>query len=159
MNPKPAFDWTDATDAVSSVTYAIDLSTDAGFPVGPLTTTVSGIPFSDYTPTDSLAENTPTFWRVRTSDVAGNESVTTTFSVTFQVSCCMTPGDANHDAMFNIADITFDIARIFASGPAPLCQDEADANGDNVFNIADVTYGIARIFSSGPAPVCGTTGN
>jgi len=55
--------------------------------------------------------------------------------------------------------VTFGIARIFSSGPAPVCRDEADANGDNSFNIADVTYGIARIFSSGPAPVCGATGS
>jgi len=159
MNPKPAFDWTDATDAVSSVTYAIDLSTDAGFPAGPSTTTVTGITFSDFTPTDSLAGDVPTFWRVRTSDAVGNESVTTTFSVTFHPACCVTPGDADHDGMFNIADVTFGIARIFASGPAPACQDEADANGDNSYNIADVTYGIARIFGGGPAPICGTTGN
>ncbi len=74
-------------------------------------------------------------------------------------SCCDTPGDADNSGSFNIADVTFGIARIFSSGPAPACQDEADANGDNTFNIADVTYGIARIFSSGPAPVCGTTGS
>ncbi len=74
------------------------------------------------------------------------------------VVCCDTPGDADNDGAYNIADVTFGIARIFSSGPAPVCQDEADANGDNSFNIADVTYGIARIFSGGPAPICGTTG-
>jgi len=73
-------------------------------------------------------------------------------------SCCLTPGDADNDGAFNIADITFGIARIFSSGPAPSCQDQADTNGDNSFNIADVTYGIARIFSGGPAPICGSTG-
>ncbi len=72
--------------------------------------------------------------------------------------CCDTPGDSNSDGAFNISDITFNIARIFSGGPAPLCQDAADSNGDNSFNIADVTFGIARIFSGGPAPVCGTTG-
>jgi hypothetical protein len=73
--------------------------------------------------------------------------------------CCDTPGDADNDGSFNIADVTFGIARIFNAGPAPACQDEADANGDNSFNIADVTYGIARIFSSGPAPICGSSGS
>ncbi len=73
-------------------------------------------------------------------------------------SCCNIPGDASHDGAFNIADVTFAIARIFSGGQAPLCQDEADANGDNRFNIADVTFGIARIFAGGPAPICGTTG-
>ncbi len=73
-------------------------------------------------------------------------------------TCCVVAGDADHDGAFNIADVTFGIARIFAGGVAPVCQDEADANGDNAFNIADVTYGIERIFAGGPAPVCGTTG-
>ena len=73
--------------------------------------------------------------------------------------CCATAGDSNHDDSFNIADVTFGIARIFSGGSTPACQDEADANGDNSFNIADVTYGIARIFSGGPAPICGTSGS
>ena len=72
--------------------------------------------------------------------------------------CCNIPGDADNDGSANIADVTFLIARIFSSGPAPVCQDAADANGNNSVNIADVTYMIARIFSSGPAPVCGTSG-
>ena len=59
----------------------------------------------------------------------------------------------------NIADVTFLIARIFASGQAPDCADEADANGDNSVNIADVTYLIARIFAGGSAPVCGESGS
>ncbi len=79
-------------------------------------------------------------------------------SVTVDLGCCDTPGDATNDGSFNIADVTFGIARIFNDGSAPACQDEADANGDNSYNIADVTYGISRIFGSGPAPICGTTG-
>ncbi len=74
-------------------------------------------------------------------------------------SCCFIPGDANFDFQANIADVTFLIARIFNSGPAPICADQADANGDNSVNIADVTYMISRIFGGGPAPVCGTTGS
>jgi choice-of-anchor B domain-containing protein len=74
-------------------------------------------------------------------------------------TCCVVAGDANSDGSFNIADVTFGIARIFSGGPAPVCQDQADADGDNTFNITDVTYCIARIFSGGPAPVCGTTGS
>ncbi|MFQ5608218.1 MAG: lysyl oxidase family protein, partial [Candidatus Zixiibacteriota bacterium] len=73
-------------------------------------------------------------------------------------TCCSLAGDANSDGSFNIADITFGIARIFANGPAPQCQDGADANGDNAYNIADITFGIARIFAGGPAPICGLTG-
>ncbi|MFQ5608632.1 MAG: hypothetical protein ACE5GA_11860, partial [Candidatus Zixiibacteriota bacterium] len=73
-------------------------------------------------------------------------------------SCCLVAGDSDHSGTFNIGDVTFDIARIFSGGAAPVCGDEADADGNNTFNIADVTYGIAFIFSGGPAPVCGTTG-
>ncbi len=69
-------------------------------------------------------------------------------------SCCLIGGDANTDGSFNIADVTFGIARIFSGGPAPVCPEESDANADNTFNIADVTFGIARIFSGGPAPMC-----
>lgn len=74
-------------------------------------------------------------------------------------ACCDLAGDADNNGLFNIADITFGIARIFADGPAPQCQDKADANGNNAYNIADITYGIARIFAGGPPPVCGTTGS
>ncbi len=78
-------------------------------------------------------------------------------SYSIVATCCFVPGDFDSDGAFNIADVTAGITRIFASGPAPLCQDQADANGDNTYNIADVTYGINRIFGGGPAPICGTT--
>ncbi len=78
--------------------------------------------------------------------------------LSFTKSCCCDPGDGNGDGKYNIADITFIIARIFTEGPAPECQDQADANGDNTVNIADVTYGIARLFTGGSEPICGTTG-
>jgi PKD repeat protein len=74
------------------------------------------------------------------------------------VLCCDTPGDYDNDGIFNIADVTAAIARVFSGGGPPFCNDEADMNGDNDFNITDVTYGIARLFSGGPAPICGTTG-
>ncbi len=74
-------------------------------------------------------------------------------------SCCAVAGDADHNAKFNIADVTFMINRIFTGGAAPVCNDEADANGSNGVNIADVTFSIARIFTGGSPPVCGTTGS
>ncbi|HSH00148.1 MAG TPA: thrombospondin type 3 repeat-containing protein, partial [candidate division Zixibacteria bacterium] len=73
-------------------------------------------------------------------------------------TCCDTAGDADNDGAPNIADVTFNIARIFSGGPAAPCQDEADANGDNSFNIADVTHMISFIFSGGAPPACGSTG-
>ncbi len=159
LNPLPPFDWTDAFDGLTSVTYSIDISTDAGFPAGALTTTVTGLTVSNYFPIDSLTGDVPTFWRVRAADLIGNESTSSTFTVTHNTPCCVVPGDFTHDGSFNIADVTAGIARIFSMGLPPFCQDEADANGDNAYNIADVTYGIARIFSMGPAPICGTTGD
>jgi hypothetical protein len=72
--------------------------------------------------------------------------------------CCVVAGDFNCDGAFNIADITAEIAHIFAGGPGPCCFDSGDANCDGAFNIADVTYSINRIFGGGPAACCGTTG-
>ncbi|MFH2037750.1 MAG: hypothetical protein ABIJ45_15220, partial [Candidatus Zixiibacteriota bacterium] len=39
--------------------------------------------------------------------------------------CCVVPGDANHNGVVNILDITFTIAYLYKSGPAPACMDEA----------------------------------
>lgn len=72
--------------------------------------------------------------------------------------CCQLAGDANFDGSTNIADVTFLIARIFASGFAPPCHESADANGDSKINISDVTFLIARIFVGGAAPICGNAG-
>ena len=74
---------------------------------------------------------------------------------TFCPGCCQLAGDANYDGSTNIADVTFLIARIFASGSAPPCHESANANGDSAVNISDVTYLIARIFAGGPEPACG----
>lgn len=70
--------------------------------------------------------------------------------------CCELAGDANYNGSTNVADVTFLIARIFANGPAPLCQESANANGNGNINISDVTFLISRIFAGGPAPVCGS---
>ncbi len=77
------------------------------------------------------------------------------FVPTLSGNCCIVAGDANDDGSYNIADITFLVARVFTGGASPPCAQSADANGDGETNIADVTYGIARIFSNGPEPICG----
>ncbi len=91
----------------------------------------------------SLATGVPRFYRV---EAYGAETVV--------VGCCVTAGDYDNSGAFNIADVTSGIARIFGSGPAPVCDAEADGNSDGSFNISDVTFGIARIFSGGPPPQC-----
>ncbi|MFH2036689.1 MAG: dockerin type I domain-containing protein, partial [Candidatus Zixiibacteriota bacterium] len=73
--------------------------------------------------------------------------------------CCVVPGDANHNGVVNILDITFTIAYLYKSGPAPACMDEADANSNEVINILDITYNIAYLYKSGPAPICGDLGH
>lgn len=88
----------------------------------------------------------------------GNITPTFTNLEAFMSGCCATAGDANNSGSVNISDVTFLIARIFAGGPAPICNDQADANGSDAVNISDVTFLIARIFAGGPAPVCGQTG-
>jgi len=65
------------------------------------------------------------------------------------------PGDASNDRRFNIADVTFLIARIFSGGPAPPIPAAADPTADCKVNIADVTFMIARIFAGGAPPELG----
>ncbi len=76
-------------------------------------------------------------------------------AVTVETTCCTVAGDANFDFSANIGDVTFLIARIFNSGPAPVCSQSADANADGTVNIADVTFLISWIFTSSASPVCG----
>ncbi len=78
------------------------------------------------------------------------------FVPVLQGTCCIVAGDADDDGSFNVADVTYLIARILSSGPPITCPSAADSNADNAVNIADVTFNIARIFSGGPAPVCGS---
>ncbi len=60
-------------------------------------------------------------------------------------------GDADGDGVFNIADVTTMINRIFSCAVVS-CM--VDATGDQAFDISDVTAGIKRIFNSGPPLKC-----
>lgn len=71
-------------------------------------------------------------------------------------------GDANHDALFNIADPVATLSVLFVTGtPAPLCERALDANDDGLMNIADPVYSLTALFAQGPPPpapgpsVCG----
>ena len=76
-------------------------------------------------------------------------------------TCCMKPGDANHNGFTAIQDITYIIMFLYRGGPEPPCKGdpgrypEADANGDGVLNIRDATYIINFMYKHGPAPICG----
>ncbi|MFH2035922.1 MAG: dockerin type I domain-containing protein [Candidatus Zixiibacteriota bacterium] len=77
----------------------------------------------------------------------------------FNPGCCVVPGDANHNGVVNILDITFTIAYLYKGGAAPVCLDEADANSNEVINILDITYNIAYLYKGGAAPICGDLGH
>ncbi|MFH2037029.1 MAG: hypothetical protein ABIJ45_11545 [Candidatus Zixiibacteriota bacterium] len=63
-------------------------------------------------------------------------------------------GDANNNAVLNILDITYLIAYLYKSGPAPIPYNcVGDPNGSANVNILDITYLIAYLYKSGPPPV------
>ncbi len=68
--------------------------------------------------------------------------------------CDCIPGDADGNAMINIADVVYLINFIFGGGPGPvpyaICSGDADCNC--MVNIADVVFLISFIFGGGPAP-------
>jgi FG-GAP repeat/Pregnancy-associated plasma protein-A/Dockerin type I domain/Thrombospondin type 3 repeat len=68
--------------------------------------------------------------------------------------CCAKAGDANHNNIVNIQDITFLINYLYKSGVTPSCLYEGDANGSKVINIQDITYLINFLYKSGPVPKC-----
>ncbi len=54
----------------------------------------------------------------------------------------------------NVADITFLVNYLFASGPPPPSMWAANVNGVGGVNIADVTYLVAYLFQGGASPHC-----
>jgi len=71
------------------------------------------------------------------------------------LTCCVTPGDANNDAVVNVGDAVYVINYVFKGGNAPPCLPQADANGDGVVNVGDAVYVINYVFKGGNAPICG----
>ncbi|MFH2037371.1 MAG: M14 family zinc carboxypeptidase, partial [Candidatus Zixiibacteriota bacterium] len=63
-------------------------------------------------------------------------------------------GDANHDLLINILDITFLINFLYKNGPAPEYPYSADVNSTGNINILDITYIIGFLYKSGPDPYC-----
>ena len=69
-------------------------------------------------------------------------------------------GDANSDAVRNIADAIYVLAHLFGQGEEPPCSDAADANDDGALNIADAIALLDHLFGDaaslpGPFPECG----
>ncbi len=78
----------------------------------------------------------------------------------FDRTCCRHRGNADGVAgaggPVDVADLTFLVAYLFLSGPAPPCLDEANADGvtgaGGPVDVADLTFLVAYLFLGGPPP-------
>lgn len=61
-------------------------------------------------------------------------------------------GDANGDGLTNLLDITYIIAHLYKSGPAPDPLESGDVNCDETVNLLDITFMIAYLYKGGPDP-------
>ncbi|MCX6829960.1 MAG: Ig-like domain-containing protein [candidate division Zixibacteria bacterium] len=75
--------------------------------------------------------------------------------IVFNSTCCVRVGDANHNNIVNIQDVTYLINFLYKHGPMPPCRSgtsmypEADANCNCVVNVQDVTCMINILYHSG----------
>lgn len=72
-------------------------------------------------------------------------------------------GDANNDAVVDLADSVYTLGWLFQGLPDPECEDAADANNDGMIDVSDPVYALAYLFSGGcilpaPYPQCGLDG-
>jgi len=78
-------------------------------------------------------------------------------------SCCNGDGiRGNADGVtgpggeIDVADLTYLVAYLFQSGPAPPCEEEGNVDGvvgpGGPIDVADLTYLVTYLFQSGPAP-------
>ncbi len=70
-------------------------------------------------------------------------------------------GDANRDAVHNLADAIMTIDVLFGGASGFSCPDAADTNDDGLNNLADAIYSLMFFFGGGPVPpppysFCGT---
>jgi hypothetical protein len=152
----PLLDWSNSTDDLGPVTYDLYLSTNSGFPVGPLTTVYSGLAVSEYQVISNLAEGTY-YWKVVAKDNVGwgNESLVGTFTVT--VSCCLgTTGNVNKSVSESpdLSDLSLLVAYL-VNDPRPSlpCLAEANIDGTGGIDLTDLSRLIAglTIFPNPPA--------
>jgi len=85
------------------------------------------------------------------------------FVVKFAEPCCNHDGirgDADYltgpGGEIDVADLTYLVAYLFKSGPAPPCLEEGNVDGiigvGGPIDVADLTYLVSYLFKSGPAP-------
>ncbi len=63
-------------------------------------------------------------------------------------------GDANSDALIDLADPIFILNYLYKGGTSPYPLDAGDANGDGIIDMGDAVHLINYLFKSGPAPSC-----
>jgi len=71
-------------------------------------------------------------------------------SITLDYVC----GDADHDGIVNLLDVTYLIKYLYNSGPDPVPSSAGDANGSGTSNLLDITYLLDYLYKGGPGPVC-----
>jgi hypothetical protein len=102
--------------------------------------------------TTPLTPENDYFWCVRAGD--GSELSDWSSPAAFVVGPPYICGDANGDALANVADAVFLINFVFKGGQAPEPLEAGDANCDGQTNVGDAVYMINYVFKGGPAPCC-----
>ncbi len=72
----------------------------------------------------------------------------------FAQSCCVIPGDVNHDGFLDPLDVTYFVNWMWKAGPDIPCLDEANVNGDGDIDPLDLTFLVNYIWKGGPEPTC-----
>lgn len=146
----PFFDWSDVLK--SPVTYSLLISTDNTFPNGPSTLEYNDISASEFTITDPLTEDVQSYWKIITTDAAGNSSESAVNFVKYINFVC---GDVNGDGTGPyISDLTYLVAYLFQGGPPLPIEAAGDLNGDGGVLIGDLTGLVDYLFRNAPEPDC-----
>ncbi len=133
------------------VRFTLQYSPDSEFTTQ--VTTVDSLVDNFYTVPDGQALNPDTsyYWRVRASDLAGNESDYQSDPFRFTL---FIRGDVNDDGIIDVGDVIYLINYLFIEGPAPVPLAAGDLNCDELVDIGDVVCLINYLFFEGPLP-CG----
>ncbi len=75
-----------------------------------------------------------------------------TCSVNLIFTNCRNRGNVDNIGGINVADVTYLVAYMFASGPASPCGEDGNVDGIGGINVADLTYLVDYLFRSGPPP-------
>ena len=150
--PNPELVWSAGAKA-SPETFTLYLSSDAGFPVGPTTTTYPNLTATSFILQDPLLSGVEMFWKVAAIDGVGLSTESGVFSMTYLIFVC---GDVNNNgAGPDIEDLVYLVNYMFNGGPMPpvIQSTDVDGNGSGP-DIADLVYLVNFMFNGGPALQC-----